>query len=90
MPPTARSFGAIKPKSPKGGRRPADVIGNAVHVMRIATGEIEDDAPSDDGKSQAAVELGKRGGTARAARLTSEQRAEIAGKAAAKRWAKEH
>ena len=29
-------------RGPKGGRRPADVIGNAVHVMRIATGEIED------------------------------------------------
>ncbi len=29
-------------RGPKGGRRPADVIGNAVYVMRIATGEIED------------------------------------------------
>jgi hypothetical protein len=28
--------------SPKGERRPSHVIGNAVHVMRIATGEIED------------------------------------------------
>ncbi len=27
-------------KGPKGERRPADVIGNAVKVMRIATGEI--------------------------------------------------
>jgi hypothetical protein len=38
------------PKGPRGERRPADVIGNAVHVMRIATGEIEDDTPADDGK----------------------------------------
>lgn len=30
------------PRGPKGERRPADVIGNAVHVMRIATGEIEE------------------------------------------------
>jgi hypothetical protein len=30
------------PRGPKGEKRPADVIGNAVHVMRIATGEIED------------------------------------------------
>jgi hypothetical protein len=30
------------PRRPKGEKRPADVIGNAVHVMRIATGEIED------------------------------------------------
>ena len=27
------------PTGPKGERRPADVIGNAVKVMRIATGE---------------------------------------------------
>ena len=30
------------PRGPKGERRPADVIGNAVHVTRIATGEIEE------------------------------------------------
>jgi hypothetical protein len=30
------------PRGPKGEKRPADVIGNAVHVMRIATGEAED------------------------------------------------
>lgn len=29
------------PKGPKGEKRPADVVGNAVHVMRIATGEVE-------------------------------------------------
>jgi hypothetical protein len=33
---------AEMPRGPKGEKRPADVIGNAVHVMRIATGEIED------------------------------------------------
>ncbi len=37
------------PTGPKGEKRPADVIGNAVKVMRIATGEIED-VVSDDGK----------------------------------------
>jgi hypothetical protein len=26
------------PRGPKGERRPVDVIGNAVHVMRVATG----------------------------------------------------
>jgi hypothetical protein len=31
------------PRGPKGEKRPADVIGNAVHVMRIATGETEED-----------------------------------------------
>ncbi len=77
------------PKGPKGERRPADVIGNAVHVMRIATGEVEDkpDQPA-PGKDAAAAELGKRGGAARARKLTPEQRAEIARKAAAKRWKK--
>ena len=34
------------PKGPQGQKRPADVIGNAVHVMRIATGEVEDKKPS--------------------------------------------
>ena len=29
-------------RGPRGEKRPADVIGNAVHVMRIATGEAED------------------------------------------------
>ena len=29
------------PRGPKGEKRPADVIGNACHVMRIATGEVE-------------------------------------------------
>jgi hypothetical protein len=73
------------PRGPKGQKRPADVIGNAVKVMRIATGE-EDDAPDDDGKDPAAKSLGQRGGKARAQALTKKQRAEIAKKAAAARW----
>ena len=75
------------PKGPKGQKRPADVIGTAIKVARIATGEIEDTA-EDDGKNKAAVELGRKGGKARAERLTPEQRTEIARKAAAKRWGK--
>jgi hypothetical protein len=73
------------PRGPKGEKRPADVIGNAVHVMRIATGEAED-APSDDGKNKAAQSLGRLGGKKRAESMTAERRAEIAKKAAAKRW----
>lgn len=34
------------PKGPQGQKRPADVIGNAVHVMRIATGQAEEKAAS--------------------------------------------
>lgn len=77
------------PRGPKGERRPADVISNAVKVMRIATGEEpEDTGPDDDGKDPAAKALGKRGGAARAAGMTPERRTEIAKKAASKRWGK--
>ncbi|MCE2738710.1 MAG: histone H1 [Rhodobacter sp.] len=74
------------PKGPNGEKRPADVIGLAVTVARIATGEIEDAAP-DDGKDRAAQALGKKGGAARAASMTPERRAEIAQEAARLRWA---
>lgn len=75
------------PKGPKGEKRPADVIGNAVHIMRIATGEVEDSTP-DDGKDKAAQALGAKGGRKRAESMSPERRAEIAKAAAAKRWAK--
>lgn len=73
------------PRGPKGEKRPADVIGNAVKVMRIATGEETDDAP-DDGKNKAAQALGKLGGAARAKGLTAKRRKEIAKNAAKSRW----
>ena len=38
------------PRGLKGERRPADVIGKAVHVMRIAIGEIKDKVPSPEGR----------------------------------------
>ncbi len=76
------------PKGPKGEKRPADVIGAAVMIGRIATGEIEDEAP-DDGKNKAAQELGRKGGAARAKSLTKEKRSEIARNAAKKRWSKQ-
>ena len=68
------------PKGPKGQKRPADVIGNAVKVMRIATGEAEEEY-EDDGKDPAAKALGAKGGKARAEKLTPERRSEIARKA---------
>jgi hypothetical protein len=74
------------PKGPKGQKRPADVIGNAVKVMRIATGEEEDDFPADDGKDKAAQSLGQRGGKARAKALSPKKRKEIAKAAADTRW----
>ena len=42
------------PREPKGQKRPADVIGNAVKVMRILTGEEAADFPADDGRDKAA------------------------------------
>ena len=75
------------PKGPKGENRPADAIGLAVMVGKIATGEVDDETP-DDGKDPAAKAMGAKGGKARAAKLTAEQRSEIAKKAAAKRWSK--
>ena len=74
------------PKGPTGEKRPADVIGNAVKVMKIATGEDEE-ALTDDGKDKAAVSLGMRGGKARAVKLSPEKRSAIARKAAKLRWA---
>lgn len=74
-------------RGPKGQKRPADVIGNAVKVMRIATGE-EEDTVADDGKDKAAQSLGRRGGKARAEKMTAKQRSAIAKKAAAARWGK--
>ena len=73
------------PRGPKGEKRPADVIGAAVKVMQIATGEIEEEL-TDDGKNKAAVELGRKGGQARAKKLSKKRRAEIARKAAQSRW----
>ena len=74
------------PKGRKGQKRPADVVSNAVHIMKVLTGEADDVAPADDGKDPAAKALGAKGGAARAKAMTPERRAEIARAAAAKRW----
>jgi hypothetical protein len=73
------------PRGPRGEKRPADVIGNAVKIMRIATGEETEEL---DSAKSAAAELGSRGGKARAKKLSQEQRAEIARAAATARWKK--
>jgi hypothetical protein len=69
------------PRGPKGEKRPADVIGAAVMIGKIATGEI-DDLTTDDGKNAAAVALGRMGGKARAEGMSAKRRKEIARKAA--------
>ena len=72
------------PKGPNGQKRPADVIGAAVMVGKIATGEVEDTAF----KAPERAKSGRAGAAARALSLTDEQRAEIARTAATARWKK--
>ena len=72
------------PTGPKGERRPADVIGNAVKVMRIATGEEAEANP----KIAIRAKAGKKGAKKRAVSLTPQQRSEIARAAASARWKK--
>jgi hypothetical protein len=77
------------PRGPKGERRPAELVGAAVKVMRIATGKEPEDygpAPESEGKDPAAVALGRKGGKARAAALGKRKRVDIARKAARSRW----
>jgi hypothetical protein len=73
------------PKGPQGQKRPADTVANAIRVAKILTGEIEEDM-GDSGKDKAAQALGRKGGAARREKLSPERRAEIARKAAQKRW----
>ena len=75
------------PKRPQGQKRPADVIGNAVRVMRIATGEDQDVLPNANNK-MTVEELGRKGELARAKSLSAKQRHMIAAKAASARWKK--
>lgn len=78
---------------PKRSRKRRDLNELAKAFTDRATGEVQDEAPEppvDEGKNPAAVALGrlggKKGGPARAARLTKEQRTESARKAARARW----
>lgn len=70
------------PKGPQGQKRPADAIGNAVHIARIATGEIEDTTLRQPAKRAS----GAAGAKARSEKLTKQERSEIAKIAAEKRW----
>ena len=75
------------PKGPQGQKRPADAIGLAVMVGKIATGEVEETTA--DSSEAHHSRGGKKGGPARAAKLTPQQRAEIASVAAQARWKKD-
>jgi hypothetical protein len=69
-------------------KRPRDPNQLAKSIVGIATGQIEDrePTPEEQGKDPAAAALGRKGGTARAAKMTPAKRREIAAKAAASRW----
>jgi hypothetical protein len=74
--------GIRMPKDPQKQQRPADVIGCAITVARIATGELTEELQEPSGKTKS----GKAGSKARARKLTKEERSAIAKKAAATRW----
>ena len=74
--------GPRMPRGPNGEKRPADTVGCAIMVARIATGEIEEHLKKPSGK----VRSGRAGAKARAEKLTPEQRRRIAKKAANARW----
>lgn len=76
------------PKTPKGHKRPVDVVSNAVHVMKIGNGEITEAPVPESLKNAAAVALGRIGGRARAKKLSGKRKAEIATNAAEVRWTK--
>ena len=67
------------PRGPNGEKRPADAVGCAVTVAKIATGEIEEDLP-------AHRDIKVKGGKARADGMTQEERSELAKAAAIARW----
>ncbi len=75
-------------KNPK---RPRDANQLAKSIVDLTTGETEEENP-DAGKDPAAVALGRKGGLkggkARAAKMTKEERSEAARKAAKARWGK--
>lgn len=64
--------------------RPRDPIQLGKLMVDIATGVVPDAV--DDGKDAGAAAMGRKGAAARAARMTPEQRSEVAKKAASKRW----
>lgn len=84
----ARYYQAMPDRSRK---RPRDPSQLGKLIVDIATGEAEE-APEDDGKDPAAVALGRKGGLkggkARAAKMTAEERTEAAKRAASARWAR--
>ncbi|MCY3803639.1 MAG: RNA-binding protein [Gammaproteobacteria bacterium] len=70
------------PKGPNGEKRPADVVGCATTVAKIATGEFSENKLKCPGRHASGV----AGGKARAKSLSKARRKQIAKKAAEARW----
>jgi hypothetical protein len=68
-------------------KRPRDTNQLAKLIVDLSIGETAEKDPY-EGKNKAAVDLGRRGGMARAAKLTPQRLAEIAHKGVAARAAK--
>ena len=70
------------PNGPRGEKRPADVIGNAMMVARLSVGLEAEELKQPSGR----VRSGHAGAKARAASMSKEERSAVARKAAAARW----
>lgn len=79
---------SIMPKGLKGQKRPRDPNLLGKLIVDISVGEVEDLVPEGAPKNEAAAELGRKGGKARAERMSAGRRKDIAQKAAQKRWGK--
>lgn len=75
---------------PKPRKRPRDFSQAAKLVIDVATGQVEDrePTPEEQGKNPAAAALGRKGGAARATKLTKKECTDIARRAATARWKK--
>lgn len=73
------------PHGPQGQKQPADAVGCAAHVMKIAIGEIDETRGDPPKRQPGRARSGKVGGKARASSLSPERRSEIAMAAAAAR-----
>ena len=67
------------PKGPQGQKRPADTVATAIRVAKILTGEVEEDM-GDSGKDKAAQAFGRKGGAARAKKLSPEIEPQLRGR----------
>lgn len=86
----APSTGTLRGVPERSRKRPRDPNQLAKLIVDIATGDVEDRPPDYAGKNPAAVELGRKGGLkggkARAAKMTAEERSKSAREAAQARW----